>query len=347
MDLLQRIQEATVDPTYRLTDILRLCKILSSRLDHSGFKDWIANELDGYSEVAFLPDYRKLENLSCHGHLFGAFGREVRNVPIATLSLPEEWRKPVSTKHVRINISSLERTVDEAASSQETVLQAPWDANLLVLLRRENPFDPMVLGQAWTDISVASFVAILDTVKNKILDFVLELDDKLPRSESGEIDGRSIPSQTVTNVFQHYILNHGQVAVSNSNEQTYKTGIEMTENYVNNLQGANVANMANTLNGNARQQANQHVYTSEEQKTLAEAADEIQMLLRQLESDSPTVTESEKIAYLNDETSAGFKRRVISALQASGESAMDEFILENKYLKVAKAAVKGWIQPGN
>jgi hypothetical protein len=35
--------------------------------------------------------------------------------------------------------------------------------------------------------------------------------------------------------------------------------------------------------------------------------------------------------------------RIAIAQQASGETAIDEFILENKYLKVAKAAVKGWL----
>ncbi|MEH2148697.1 hypothetical protein [Nostoc sp.] len=81
---------------------------------------------------------------------------------------------------------------------------------------------------------------------------------------------------------------------------------------------------------------------SEQKKTLADAAAEIQQLLKQLEQTEPTATESEQIAYINDETAPSFKRRVVGALQASSEAAIDEFILENKYLKVAKAAVKGW-----
>ncbi|KYC37881.1 hypothetical protein WA1_05095 [Scytonema hofmannii PCC 7110] len=69
--------------------------------------------------------------------------------------------------------------------------------------------------------------------------------------------------------------------------------------------------------------------------------------MKQLERTNPTATDSEKVAYVNDETTPSFKRRVVSALQASGETAIDEFILENKYLKVAKSAIKGWSQPGN
>jgi hypothetical protein len=88
-------------------------------------------------------------------------------------------------------------------------------------------------------------------------------------------------------------------------------------------------------------------FQSEQKKTLADAAAEIQQLLKQLEQINPTATEYEQIVYINDETTPSFKRRVIGALQSSGEAAIDEFILENQYLKVAKAAIKGWLQPGS
>lgn len=59
------------------------------------------------------------------------------------------------------------------------------------------------------------------------------------------------------------------------------------------------------------------------------------------------IFQAEKIEYVNDETTPSFKRRVSSALRAGGEAAIDEFISDNKYLKVVKAAAKGWLQPGN
>jgi hypothetical protein len=86
---------------------------------------------------------------------------------------------------------------------------------------------------------------------------------------------------------------------------------------------------------------------SGEKKTLAQAAAEIQQLLKQLEDNNPSATETEKIAYVNDETTPSFKRRLVSALQASSETAIDEFVLENKYLKVVKAAIQGWLESDN
>ena len=65
---------------------------------------------------------------------------------------------------------------------------------------------------------------------------------------------------------------------------------------------------------------------------------------KQLEESNPNATEVEQIAYLEDETTPSFKRRVSGALKAGGESAIDEFILENKHLKVVKEACKVWLQ---
>jgi hypothetical protein len=89
----------------------------------------------------------------------------------------------------------------------------------------------------------------------------------------------------------------------------------------------------------------QNIYQSEQKQTLAEAAAEIQQLLKQLEQTNPSATEAQQIEHINDETTPKFKKRVVGALQATGEAAIDEFVLENKYLKVVKAAVKGWIKP--
>ena len=93
-------------------------------------------------------------------------------------------------------------------------------------------------------------------------------------------------------------------------------------------------------------EGNQIIYASEQKQTLAEAAAEIQQLLKQLEQTNPTATEAEKVAYVNDETSRSFQRKAASALKAAGEAAIDEF-LDNPYVKVGKAAIMGWIEAGN
>jgi AbiTii len=349
MSLLRRIQDATVDPKFQLADILRMCKILAARLEHPLFKEWIKQELNGYDDnKEQLPDYRVLRNLGCRGDFFGPFGSGLKNAPIPPIYLPEEFREAVSTKYVFQSVSALESNVGQANQSNQSILRMLWAADAVVLLGSDI-YESMVCGQAWTDIPTAALVAILDTIKSRILDFVIEIEAEAPNAGDAEPGKKPIPDKEINYIFNRCILHqHNQTASSGSFIQTHnQQDTCMPDNYVNNLQGANVGNMANTVKDDARQQANQHIHLSESKKTLAEAAAEIQQLLKQLEQTNPTATEPEMVAYVTDETTPSFKRRVTGALQASGETAIDEFILENKYLKVAKAAIKGWLQPGS
>jgi 3-oxoacyl-ACP reductase-like protein len=98
------------------------------------------------------------------------------------------------------------------------------------------------------------------------------------------------------------------------------------------------------MRNKARSDNNNFVQHSQQKQTLSDAAEEIQQLLKQLEKTNPNATEAEKIEYVNDETTPSFKRRVVGALQARGEAAIEEF-LDTRYVNVGKAIVKGWIKP--
>lgn len=347
MSLLRKIQDATVDPNFQLADILRMCKLLAARLDHAAFKEWVHHELNCYSRSEQLPDYRILRNLGCRGDFFGSFGSGIKNAPIPLMSLPEDSRELVSTRYIFQSVSSLESTVRGAEQNGTSVLRVLWPADVVAFLGSDI-YEYMICGQAWTDVPTAAFVAILDTVKSRILDFVLEIEAQnfdVGNAESNNL----IPDEVTSNIFNNCILHqHYQAASSGAIIQTYSQGktTMSEEKYVNNLQHSNIANMANKVTDQAKQQANQYIYQSEHQKTLAEAASEIQQLLRRLEQINLMAAESEQISYINDETTPGFKRRVVNALRASSEAAIDEFISENKYLKVVKAAIKSWFEQG-
>lgn len=90
-----------------------------------------------------------------------------------------------------------------------------------------------------------------------------------------------------------------------------------------------------------------NINISEQKQTLAEAANEIQKLLKQLEETNPSATEPEQVTYVDVTVQPSLKQRTIAALMAAGETAIDEFFLDNKYLKVGKAVVKAWLQPSS
>ena len=140
------------------------------------------------------------------------------------------------------------------------------------------------------------------------------------------------------------LTNKGYVAAENQKNLIKESNMSNNE-YNFNAPVGSVGNKGTQTNITGLNQGTQigTQYNSPQEKTLAEAADEIQKLLEQLEQTNPTATEEDKIEHINDETTPKFKRKVVAALKAAGNTAIDEF-LDNSYVKVGKAAIMGWVE---
>jgi uncharacterized protein YjbI with pentapeptide repeats len=88
-------------------------------------------------------------------------------------------------------------------------------------------------------------------------------------------------------------------------------------------------------------EGNQNIYAPEQKRTLAEAAAEIQQLLKQLEESNPTATVEQQQAFVDVAVSPTLKAKFVSALQAGWKEAIKEF-LDNPYVNVGVAILEGW-----
>lgn len=152
---------------------------------------------------------------------------------------------------------------------------------------------------------------------------------------------------TINYIFIEKLIQNNQNNLPGLGGQIHsrQTYISMnSENYTNNFERTNIGNVANNVRDHAQQQASYNVNLSGQRQALTEAAAEIQRLLKQLEETNPTVTDTEQINYVNIATKPDIKQRAIAALKEGGETAIEEFFLDNKYLKVGKAVIKGWLQ---
>ena len=124
------------------------------------------------------------------------------------------------------------------------------------------------------------------------------------------------------------------VAESKDNSNTFN----------NDFKEAKIGNVANQVTDNARLQANQYNYASPEKQTLAEAAAEIQKLLKQLQQTNPDATETQQEAFVSAAIAPTKKERLINALKEGGQGAIEEFF-DNPYLNVAIRIIEGWRNP--
>jgi len=102
------------------------------------------------------------------------------------------------------------------------------------------------------------------------------------------------------------------------------------------------SNVAGVVKGD--QINSQHNYALEQKQTLAEAAAEIQKLLKQLEESNPTATVEQQEEFVNEQIPSSLKTKFISALQAGWKEAVKEF-LDNPYVNVGIAILEGWQNP--
>jgi hypothetical protein len=82
-------------------------------------------------------------------------------------------------------------------------------------------------------------------------------------------------------------------------------------------------------------------YAAGDKQSLADAAAEIQKLLKQLEQTNPTATEVQKEAFVSAAIPPTKKERLINALTEGGKGAIEEF-LDNPYINVAMKIIEGW-----
>ncbi len=181
-ELLRAIQNEVVDGTSDLATVLRKLLVVASRLGNELVKNWAERELDGYPESSQLPDYRILHGLESLGIFMGAMGYQLRNVQISLSGLPEAVRQGYSDPEVRQGIRSIAEMI---RSEQEGTVSWAWPVEACQVFDLTGYREDLRLMQAWISVPVAALIGLLDTIRNKALNFALEMERQLaPESES-------------------------------------------------------------------------------------------------------------------------------------------------------------------
>lgn len=222
MSLLREIQTDAVDANVDISVVLRKCKVLAARLGNKEFKLWVERELNGYASKEDLPTYRIL-HVESYGDFFGMFQSSLKNARIPPSSIPKEFRDFVDTSYMMQPISyyaSLRR-----GKESSSVLKAPWPADLIRSVGSKI-YENMNLGDAWQLIPDGAIAALLDTVRNRILSFVLEIEAEAPDAGEAPPNVKPIDDKRVSQVFNTYI--QGNVTSLVAGSQTITQNIEIT-----------------------------------------------------------------------------------------------------------------------
>jgi hypothetical protein len=168
-NILQQIQSDLLDQNAILSNTLRKARVLASQLQSQELSSWVSQELDGYKTDKELPDYRLIRTRSVGKWTNGAWLVNNRGVRLSDID-DEELRKTLTTFQVYDGI----RTVEQLAAKLEYhFIFSPEITSHVNYYVKENGY-----GFAEIELAIAShdFEQILDTIKNRLLDFILKLD---------------------------------------------------------------------------------------------------------------------------------------------------------------------------
>lgn len=199
-NIVKKIQSDILRPEVKLSSILLAAKVLAHQLNNAEFVSWVNSELDGYRLSDEVPEYRMFTPPS-KGIFSNGYTIIIRNKIIPVLLIRDEWLKEQVTQ---FPISHGIRSMEELASKPNEELNSPWADELVQLFNHQNILN-MPCVEASFVLNAHQFAQILDTVRGRLLDFVLELG-----SLDWKIEQDLLPNEQIKHLVEVKIFNSPQ-----------------------------------------------------------------------------------------------------------------------------------------
>jgi hypothetical protein len=199
MTLLREIQSAATESKVDISTVLRKSGILAARLQNPELEVWVDRELNGYGDGSVLPPYRVVP-VEVRGHLRNRSGLHWNPAPIMTASMPERLRAWGEACYLRQPIAEIASLAADARDGSQ--LQVPWPQELAVRFGAEGYNGFECLG-AWQVVSPQALVGVVDTVRNRILDFSLKIEAENPDAGEAPPGTQPVPRTRQVMIFQN------------------------------------------------------------------------------------------------------------------------------------------------
>lgn len=198
MKLATEIIDILSSETPSIANALFKTKVLLHKLGEKELIQWVNSELNGYESNDDVPEYRIVPSRVMANLMNMAYSASNRELPI--YHLDQELRKSLEQTRFGNSIAALENLANSESDSVQRPLPIALHAKL-----NEPLGNGYQVQEAWCEVTHSSLVQILTEVRSRLLDFILELSDKLPedasdtelKEMSGEIDAKSLFNNSV------------------------------------------------------------------------------------------------------------------------------------------------------
>jgi len=207
--MVDKLLDEVQDKNIPISNLLRKAKVLASRLDKKDLLAWIDKELSGYGKKEKVPDYRMV-----HGQV-KAWNPYHGWIPVI---MRGDWAS-VTSRGVSQSVNELEALT----GSDSPTFEMPFPDSVTAQMITDSPFPT----KSSLFIGSTAIVGILNSVRNKLFDWLLELDkggikvDEAPVAEQAaarsalgfderksvlSINGQEVEISKSKNSDPHYLL---------------------------------------------------------------------------------------------------------------------------------------------
>lgn len=219
ISLLRRIREGATSNTTSLSEILRLCMRLGKQLGNEELVSWARMEASGYTKAEDLPDYRKLPSES-QGDFYGSYGRGIKNAHIPDSVIEQGHRDSLCNVYMFEPVTELENLAI-SSGGKDNILKIPWSGDVIAYYQKKEIYSGgMVLATAWRVMTKQKLTGVLETIRTRVLDFILEIEEELGLQGESEDQNPEIVHPQPQKIEQIFIntIHGGNVAVGNNRD---------------------------------------------------------------------------------------------------------------------------------
>jgi hypothetical protein len=191
--VLDEIIDLAVDSSGPLPVLLRKCLLLAHTLKNQRFRTWAEKELDGYDTTDELPEYRCVQAIA-KGFFVDTFYAQINNRPLPAAVLKPEHKHFAEEVRLMQPIAAYHTEIGKKGTPI-----VEWPPHLTAMYQSKF-FEGYALNRAWQEIPPSVFVALCDTVRNRVLKLALDIKDELgPVNDDIHAIPQTKVEQSVTN----------------------------------------------------------------------------------------------------------------------------------------------------
>ena len=212
MSLLREIQTDLSTKEPDLPTVLRKCKILAARLGSKEFARWVDLELSGYPDGEPVPPYRRVSSY-CYANFIGV-GWEAKHQPVPWGLFNETIREQLEHRDIQTGIAGIAQFADGGGR-----VNLPQ----LVFQLQGKMYPDMNCVGVWMETSGSQFTQLVSAVCNRILDFVLKIEEENPEAGEAALNTHPVPADKIHSIVQQ-VFNAPVANVAQNSHDFTQTG---------------------------------------------------------------------------------------------------------------------------